>query len=60
VSSSTSWTTPHNCLTSDRARRACASTAAAIVAAKLSSRVAVLLGALTAFPLRCSRFASKC
>jgi hypothetical protein len=60
VSSSTSRTTPYDRLTSGRARRACASTAAAIFAAKLSSRVAVLLGALTAFLLRCSRFASMC
>jgi hypothetical protein len=60
VSSSTSRTTPYDRLTSGRARRACASTAAAIGVAKLSSRVAVLLGALTAFLLRCSRFVSVC
>jgi hypothetical protein len=60
LSSSTSPTSPCHHFGSSSAHRAFGFAAVAIVAVKLGSRVAVLLGALTASPLRCSVSASMC
>jgi hypothetical protein len=51
VNSSTSWTTPHNRLTSGRARRACASTTATIAAATTLATVIVSIS----YTYRCAQ-----
>jgi hypothetical protein len=60
LSSSTSPTSPCNHIGLGRAHRAFGPAAVTIVAAKLSSHVAVLLWAPTASTLRCSVSASMC
>jgi hypothetical protein len=60
LSSSTSLTSPCNHIGLGRDHRAFGSTGVAIVAAKPSSHMAMLLGAPTASTLRCSVSASMC